>query len=363
MGNIKKDNFIPMIAIPPGKTIRENMKYLGMDQEELSARLGITPKHMSNLIHGKTALTYEIALKLEDVIGVDAKFWLKLEINYQLDKARLDDIRGYKEDKEILSSIPYNVMRKYDWVPNVRDANSKINNLREFFGVASLTLIKPSVEVAFRKQKIRGEISDYATLAWLRRAELTDLEKISNEFDKGLLSNTVPKLQRLTILPPDKFYPQIVKLCANCGIAVSLVEHLPKTAICGASIWKGNKVIIALSLRGKRADIFWFTFFHEIAHLIKHDKRLRVHFEKANETEEKEADEIASNILIPKEKYNYFINNYAYKKKSDIIKFSTKINIDPSILVGRMMHDGLIGFNQFSELRTSFEIARAKRHS
>lgn len=34
-----------------------------------------------------------------------------------------------------------------------------------------------------------------------------------------------------------------------------------------------DKAILALSVRGKRADIFWFTFFHEIAHLINLRKR------------------------------------------------------------------------------------------
>ena len=41
----------------------------------------------------------------------------------------------------------------------------------------------------------------------------------------------------------------------------------------GAAIWKNDKAILALTVRGKKADIFWFTFFHELAHLIHHGKK------------------------------------------------------------------------------------------
>ena len=53
MGN-KRDNdaFMPSVAIAPGETIKENMLFLGMNQKELAVRLGITEKHLSNIING-----------------------------------------------------------------------------------------------------------------------------------------------------------------------------------------------------------------------------------------------------------------------------------------------------------------------
>lgn len=92
----KKENseFMPTVAIPPGDTIKENMDYLGMSQKELAARLGITEKHLSNIINGNSPITYDTALKLESVIGPSADFWMNLETRYQLNKARLE-----KEDE------------------------------------------------------------------------------------------------------------------------------------------------------------------------------------------------------------------------------------------------------------------------
>ncbi len=77
----------------------------------------------------------------------------------------------------------------------------------------------------------------------------------------------------MTLKEPAEFYPEMKRLCAECGVALVIVPYLSKTYICSATIWRNNKAILALSVRGgKRADIFWFTFFHELAHLINHSK-------------------------------------------------------------------------------------------
>lgn len=59
-----------------------------MNQKELATRLDISEKHMSNILKGSSPITYETALKLESVIGPGARFWMNLETNYQINKAR-----------------------------------------------------------------------------------------------------------------------------------------------------------------------------------------------------------------------------------------------------------------------------------
>ena len=60
MGNKRDDApFMPAVAILPGETIRENMRYLGMNQKELALRLDLTTKHLSNVLNGKDSITYD----------------------------------------------------------------------------------------------------------------------------------------------------------------------------------------------------------------------------------------------------------------------------------------------------------------
>lgn len=349
----ENDKFMPSIAIPPGETIRENMIFLGMYQKELAIRLEITPKHLSNIINGKEPITYETALKLETVLGPKAQFWMNLETNYQLIKSRLKQQEELEEDLEVLKETPYKCMSDLGWISETSDRNERVQNLRDYFGVASLQVIEVSVAAMFRKQKQIKEISDLGVLAWVRKAELEGLKIEVDKFNQKKLKSYIPKFRELTMKDPEEFYSIMKKLCAKCGVALVLVEALPKTYICGATIWRKDKAILALSVRGKRADIFWFTFFHELAHLIKHTKKISsISYDKDIEDE---ADKEASNYLIPDEQYKTFIEDYDYTNKSQIVDYAYSIGIAPCILVGRLLHDRLIDYKFYNDLRPSFE--------
>lgn len=344
---------MPVIAIPPGETIKENMAFLGMNQEEMAARLDVTPKHLCNILNGNAPITYKTALKLEPVIGPSAEFWMNLEASYQLDKTRLDNQDEFRKELEVLKEIPYKKMSNLGWLEDTRDKKQRVNNLRDFFGVARLFLIQKSYAAVFRKKKQKKEISDYSVLAWLRKAELEgrliDVQKNSRRKLKSL----IPRFRELTTEDSSVSFLEMQNMCAWCGVALVLVECLPKTYICGATIWRNDKAILALSNRGKRADIFWFTFFHELAHLLNHKKK---EFHISYENEEDEADQIARNYLIPDKLYKKFIKEYSYKDKKAIIDYAHTIGIAPSILVGRLMHEKLVDFQYHSDLRPSFEI-------
>ncbi len=280
---------------------------------------------------------------------------MNLETNYQLNKSRLEKEKDLKTDLELLKSIPYKEISNNGWIEEETNGTKKVYNLREYFAVSNLSLIKPSYAVAFRQHKEVKEISDFGVFSWLRRAEIKGLENQVDTFDKTRLKELIPKFRELTMKSAKEFYPVMKELCAECGISLVLVKYIPKTYICGATIWRNNKPIIAMSIREKRADVFWFTFFHEIAHLLKHSKKdLHISYDKDHD--EDEADEMASNYLIPKELYTEFVANYNYSDQTEIKKFSKKIGIASYILIGRLQHDSLISYKNFNHLIPSFEI-------
>jgi HTH-type transcriptional regulator/antitoxin HigA len=73
-----------------------------------------------------------------------------------------------------------------------------------------------------------------------------------------------------------------------------------------------------------------------------------------NKDIEKEADDFAQNIIIKKEKYDEFVNLMNYSKLS-IILFSKENNIHPAILLGRLQHDKIIGWNCYNELKPRYK--------
>ena len=83
------------IATPPGATIREQLKDRGMSQKEFAFRMDMSEKHISKLINGDVLLTPDVAVRLETVLGVPARFWSNLEAIYRekLVKAEADILK------------------------------------------------------------------------------------------------------------------------------------------------------------------------------------------------------------------------------------------------------------------------------
>ena len=71
------------IAIPPGATIKEQLEDRRLSQKEFAARMGVSEKYVSRLIDGDVQLTPEIAVRLEMVLGIPARFWIGLEVTYR----------------------------------------------------------------------------------------------------------------------------------------------------------------------------------------------------------------------------------------------------------------------------------------
>ena len=90
------------IATPPGATIREQLKDRGMSQKEFAARMDLSEKHVSKLINGEVQLTPEVAVRLETVLGIPAKFWNNLEAIY---REKLLKVEKEKRDLELWNAI------------------------------------------------------------------------------------------------------------------------------------------------------------------------------------------------------------------------------------------------------------------
>ena len=78
---------------------------------------------------------------------------------------------------------------------------------------------------------------------------------------------TLQSLQGI-IIKPEIFCLELKKELAECGIALVFVLHLKGSFLKGATFMDGNKIVVGLTARGKDADKFWFSLFHELAQII-----------------------------------------------------------------------------------------------
>lgn len=82
----------PKWVVHPGEMLQEELDERGITQTELAYRSGWTLKHINTVIKGHANLSIPFALMLETELGVSARFWLNLQLAYDLGRAR-----GYPE--------------------------------------------------------------------------------------------------------------------------------------------------------------------------------------------------------------------------------------------------------------------------
>jgi Zn-dependent peptidase ImmA (M78 family) len=136
------------------------------------------------------------------------------------------------------------------------------------------------------------------------------------------------------------------------------LKELPKCRVNGATRWvTSEKALVVLSLRHRRNDIFWFTLFHELCHILRHGKKETFVDTKGSgiaEQLEGEADSFASRVLIPPQ-YAGRLGQISSAVEAE--SFAKTIGIAPGIVVGRMQHDGLISHSQWTQLIVRYRFA------
>jgi addiction module HigA family antidote len=368
MNNKYTNQYMPDYVVMPGDLLGEHIESLGMSQIDLSRRTGLTPKTVNEIIKGKAAISPETALKLERVVGHSARFWMNLEANSQEDRARLAEKRRMELEFDWLSKFPIREMVKLKWISEHKDKIAQLETLLRFFGVASpaqWNVVWENCQVAYRQSQ-KFEICNEAVCAWLRQGELEAQKIDCRPYNEKFFEDTLSTIRGLTQEAiPDIFAPRLIELCSFAGVAVVFIPKLPKTRVSRATRWIEGKPVIQLSLRYKTNDQFWFSFFHEAGHVLKHGrKKLFIEIEREEKMrdmceEEKEADTFSSNYFIPPSMLRQFLRQ-GKPTLSSIQSFAKSVGIAPGIVVGRLQHDKCFPFSFGNKLKISYSWDRSK---
>ena len=360
----EKTKYRSPIAIPPGESLVEILADRGMTQADLAKRTNLTPKHVNEVVAGKAAISQDMALRLETVLGIPASFWNNLEANYQEAQARLLATAAIEEETALLSEYNYREMAKHGWIPAVRQNEEKVIALRQFFGVASLHLVPELQPAVFRKASFR-EASPFALAAWLRQGEREAAKIETKPFDRVKLKQKIPDFRRICMEGQHPQRSLLSEWLAECGVATVYVPQLAKTYVAGATRWlTPDKVMVEMSFRGKWADIFWFSFFHELGHVIlQHSKKetfigLEEKYRGDSSEEEQQADRFSRSELIPDRPFREF-RKMANFSIDSIRQFAARIGIHPGVVVGRLEHEGDLDHGQMNSLRHQYDLSTA----
>ena len=147
-----------------------------------------------------------------------------------------------------------------------------------------------------------------------------------------------------------EYIPELEQQLANLGIVLVCIPGFSKTGVQGISKWLSkDKAMIILKASGQNEktgqneDKFWFNLYHELGHLILHGKK-QTFIDLKDEVdtkEEKEANEFATNQLIPGFKesdLDKYIYNGAISAEKAIEGEAKRYKISKSIIAGQLSY-------------------------
>lgn len=347
-------NYQPDQLSPPGATVRDCMTERCISKLAMADSLNLASEDLEKLLDGDLPLTEEIAEKLAIGVGANAKFWLRREATYRRLAAEAAAAQG------LIEHLPVEELKRWGWLP--ADYSEDYRAVLSFFGVKTVadwyreygdiverSLLKHTSAVASRSEVVA---------VWIRFAELAAEQLPVSTWDPGGLRDDIELLRALTRKKkPSKFMPELQSLCAARGLAVVVARPPPGCRATGATVRRpGERPTIALSLRYKTDDHFWFAFFHELGHVLLHDDLpLLLEFEEPGGLDdlERQANDFAYNTIIPPDSQAMF--GAIRLETRTVIRFAMDIGVGAGLVVGQLQRQGRIPYHWMNGAKVRYE--------
>lgn len=325
-----------------------------MSNADFANALGISPTDAVALLDGRLPITVDLASKLSRGIGASARFWLTREAEYVEDQLRVLAANWS-------SALPVTQMSQFGWIDRPSTWRERIEACLTFFGVDDFEEWREQygtqVARAHYRKSSTFENDENATLVWFRAGERA-AENCGElpPFDARRLHDLLPEMKLLTRRSdPVQFIPELQRICAQAGLYVGVVRAPSGCRASGATRWLGDRPIVQLSARHRSDDHFWFTFFHEIGHVLFHAAKDRSFIDldpspgDEDDPFEDEADAFAQSILI-----GHATVQIPGTTPREIVRMASHLGISPGILVGQLQHAGRLAPDRMNQLKRRY---------
>ena len=295
-------NKIELWHVPsPGSELAEKLEEMGLDANDLAARMGYTPKAVNDILQGNSRITPDVAIMLEVITEISADYWLRRQMSHDEFLSR-ERVRASLSDQPLWRKSFPEELGVRDWVrrgKNEADDKSGLSLLK-FFAVASPQAWDSYYKDARLKVAFRISLADvkdpYAMSAWIRRGEILSdqdpMEKLGQPAVRKNLKAALPEIiafaaankvrpkskKRITYWTPeaevvDDCMTGLQEICRKIGIRVLFVQNFKSSPVHGMYRWYKDVPLIQLHDRFEKRATMWFTFFHELAHVLYHGKK------------------------------------------------------------------------------------------
>ncbi len=369
--NMATLRYEPDYVIHPGVTLEEVLEERAMSQADLARRTGLSEKHISQVINGKSSLSPDMAVRLEPVLGIRAATWNRLESGYQEARLRLQE-RSLSEDESTwLDALPIRELQKRGFLIGAKHKPTLLKAAREFFRVSNQSAWGAVAPLYRHSSAIAVDRPALAT--WMEIVRRRALGLSAAPFSATRFRDLLVEIRAETGSDRADIGSWLEQQCGGAGVRVVFEPEISGARVSGAAFWLNeSSPVIALSLRGKRDDQVWFSFFHEAAHILLHggnkDRQWIDLLDDAADEKEQQADQFACDLLIPPDRLS---NLLRLTSLAELKSFADEVEVGVGVVAGRWQRElgtfnkgnGLkreIAFGEFDESRKLWNVVRSR---
>ena len=335
--------------IPPGQLIQRELDALHVSQSELALRLGVSKKHLNQVVNGVAPLSADLALALERTIGAPAQVLLRFEADWRAHNVVVDSKSSLSSHLHWIENFPRDVLLERNIVDENDDELTVVEKLLRFFGVNDPSafekvFLAPQVKY---KRNVTHEFDQFNTALWLRLVarKATERTATASPYSAESLRAAASELRRATTAPIDVGFRAMQERLLSAGVILTFVPEISDTRISVATLWlSSDRPLIALTDRYKFVDSFWFSLAHSISHVLLHLKRTTfvddhsdhsiesIH-ERLNEADEHEraANKFAEQLLLGSDGLKLLAGLDTHEELGSVARSR---GVDPGIIAG-----------------------------
>lgn len=346
------NRFVPSRPIHPGEILLDELKERNISQKELAKNIGIPASNLNAIIKGKRNLNEDLAIKLEETLGISYKIWMNLQNNFIYDsnvinKRKEEEVNAIKFENNLGQDINIKILYK---ILDINDfsAYRRVKTLLERFKNFDLNSVNSLFGFYKRSDKLKineKNINTWLLLNWLKMSEY----KIEQEYKKDSILDVAKQIAKLANTGC-LTVPELKKVLNSIGIMyieLSKVEKAPIDAF--STIYNGHPCI-TVTYRRNDLDKLAFDILHELCHIDKHLSEEHSAFisiddyDYSNDIKEKEANTFAKQMLISDDIWKKILGVQSNGISPNIIirliaKKSKEYNISPTIAIARYKYE------------------------
>lgn len=319
-----------------GSLLRDYLDYYKISQTDFADRLGISKKHLNNIINGKVGISEELMVAISLITDIDIKLIVFAEKQRRVHNYLYENFNNEKSIKEFLNTFYLKDMVKAGWIKlkNVTNITQNAVDLLEYLNISSFDLTDEYInnKVLYKK---RDDANQKKIYLWIKHCDKLIINQKVNEYSSDNLYTLLEELKQ----EENKVFNanNIIKLLNKYGIYLVIEKALQGTKVRGCMMVKITNPAIYLTNLFKEKASFYFALYHELAHVKRNYNMAKKRIVIDDAQDEDEIDEIALNWMIDKNIWQSIKENP--NKVKEICK---KNNIPVCFATSRLAKEGII---------------------